>query len=338
MRSEVKYGRSLFNGMKRKLALWVWFMYCLSTIAAQTGSEYEIRWIGQFPPLKEDQKTTFSRRVSDLIFGRMPHEVIKPFGIVAEHPRNFLILDQGAGTVFECNEGVAHELKSIKKAAREFPSLVGICRMPGGDLLCTDSRKNLVFRISEKGLSPVSGSVSFDQPTGIAYCNTRQEIWVVETGAHRICVLDREGELVKYIGERGSASGAFNYPTFIWIDQDGRVYIVDSMNFRVQVFDQQGTSLFSFGESGDATGNLARPKGVATDSEGNIYVADALFHVIQIFDGEGHYLYNFGKQGQGEGEFWMPAGIYIDEQDRIYVADSYNGRIQIFERIKTGLP
>jgi len=337
MRSENIYRRFLIGGMNRIAGLLLGSVCCIATLGAQAGSDYDIRWIGQFPPVEADKKTSFSDRVSRLVFGQKPQEVVKPFGIVALHSQHYLILDQGAGTVFKCSDGEGQQLKSMKKADLDFPSLVGMCQIPGGDLLCTDSRKNLVFRISEDGLSPLSATVSFHQPTGIAFCKNRDEVWVVETGAHRICVLNRSGEFVKYIGERGTVSGAFNYPTFIWVDEEGQVYIVDSMNFRVQVFDQQGRSLFSFGESGDATGYMARPKGVATDSEGNIYVADALFHAVQIFDGEGNYLYNFGKQGQGAGEFWMPAGIYIDKQDRIYVADSYNARIQVFQRVKNAL-
>lgn len=326
-------GRYWVRGMKGIAVLMMGLVCCPGTIYGQTGSAYDIRWIGQFPNDHANKKATFSQRVSELVFGQKPKELVKPFGIVASHPEHYLVLDQGAGTVFECSEGEALQLKSMKKAELEFSSLVGMCQIPGGDLLCTDSRKNLVFRVSDHGLSPLSSSVSFNQPTGIAYCESRDEVWVVETGAHRICVLSGKGELVKYIGARGSASGAFNYPTFIWIDAKGQVYIVDSMNFRVQVFDHQGNALFAFGESGDATGYMARPKGVACDSEGNIYVADALFHVVQIFDREGNYLYNFGKQGQEAGEFWMPAGIHIDQQDHIYVADSYNARIQVFERV-----
>lgn len=322
------------SGPNRSWILVLGLFICCTSLGAQSGKGYDIRWIGQFPPVEAEKKGSFGELISELVFGQKQQEVIRPFGILATHPGHFLILDQGAGSVFECHEGEGKPLRAMKKSNREFPSMVAMCRIQGGDLLFTDSRMNLVFRISGDKLSLLSGSVAFDQPTGIAYCKKTDEIWVVETGAHRIAVLNREGDLVRFIGERGSGPGAFNYPTFIWIDGDGKVYVVDSMNFRVQVFDQEGNILHFFGESGDATGYMARPKGVATDSRGNIYVADALFHVVQIFDREGNYLYNFGGQGHGTGKFWMPAGIFIDAQDHIYVADSYNSRIQIFQQVK----
>lgn len=301
---------------------------------AQPGSGYSVEWIGQFPGEGGEKKTSFMDHVSRLVFGQKPREVIKPFNMVAADPEHFWILDQGARGVLEVKDGEGKWIRSMRKGDQDYPSLVGMCRLPGGDILCTDSKLNQVFNVSGGSVSLVGDSVKFIQPTGIAVNSSTGVIWVVETGAHRISLVSPQGKLLKRIGGRGTDPGLFNYPTFIWIDQAGRVYIVDSMNFRIQILDQEGHFLTAFGENGDATGYMARPKGVATDHQGNIFIADALFHVVQIFDREGRFLYSFGNQGQGEGEFWIPAGIFIDEKDFIYVADSYNARIQVFQLVK----
>ena len=297
-------------------------------------SEYEIRWVSQFPGDPSAEKPSLKDRISGLVFGQKPPMVIKPFNVVAEDLQHFWILDQGSGEVIPIRDGEEQPLKSFKKTGIELPSLVGICRIPGGDILCTDSKMSQIFRINPQEVSPFADQVSFQQPTGIAYSRATGEIWVVETAVHRITVINPKGEIVKRIGERGSGNGSFNFPTFIWIDKEGVVYIVDSMNFRVQILSKDGDFLDAFGENGDATGFMARPKGIATDSHGNIYVADALFHAVQVFDREGNFLSSFGSQGQQQGDFWMPAGIYVDEEDYIYVADSYNSRIQVFQLVK----
>ena len=317
---------SLRAGMVLLLAL-----FFVSPLRAQIADEYHIKWIGTYPGEKGKNTTSFGDRVSRIVFGQKSQEVIKPFNVVALDQEQFWILDQGAGGVFEVNEGQGAMVRSMKRADKEFPSMVGICRMSGGDLLFTDSSLDQVVRISGGQLLFFGDSVQLDQPTGIACNRSTGDIWVVETGAHRIARFSSEGHLIEKIGGRGTASGLFNFPTFIWIDQWGRIYIVDSMNMRIQILDKEGGFISAFGESGDATGNMARPKGIATDSKGHIYVADALFHAVQVFDLEGRFLYSFGRQGQGAGEFWMPAGLYIDEQDFIYVADSYNARVQIFQ-------
>lgn len=83
----------------------------------------------------------------------------------------------------------------------------------------------------------------------------------------------------------------FNYPTFITIDRDGRLYVTDTGNFRVQIFDKEGRYIKDFGKPGNKGGFFARPKGVAIDSEGNIYVVDAMFQNVQIFNREGELLH-----------------------------------------------
>jgi len=306
----------------------------LSPAEAQSDSSYSVQWMAQYPSGEDPKTPGFGDRLSRLVFGKKPLEMIKPFNVVAADPDRYWILDQGAGGVFEVIEGEGKLIRSMKRASLDFPSLVGMCRTPSGDLLFTDSRLNSIVRWTDGTLSAFTDSLGLKQPTGIAYNRVSGQIWVVETGSHQISVLSGEGKRIRTLGGRGTTPGLFNYPTFIWIDAQGRVFVVDSMNFRVQILNAGGQVLGVFGTSGDATGNMARPKGIATDSQGHIYVADALFHAVQIFDEEGRFLYSFGSQGQKAGEFWMPAGIYIDGQDHIYVADSYNARVQVFQLVK----
>lgn len=300
-------------------------------VRAQSEDEYSIRWIGQYPDTEGKKTVTFGDRVSRVVFGQKPQEVIKPFNIVADDLDHYWILDQGAGGIFEISDGKGALIRSMKRTGMEYPSMVGACAMQGGDLLFTDSRQNRIVRVDDNQLETFGDSIPLNQPTGIACNSLTGHIWVVETGAHKIAQFSKDGQLIRKIGGRGTGPGLYNFPTFIWIDQHGRIYIVDSMNYRIQILDSVGGFLGMFGESGDATGYMARPKGIATDSKGHIYIADALFHTVQIFDGEGRFLSSFGSQGQAKGEFWMPAGLFIDKQDHIYVADSYNGRVQVFQ-------
>lgn len=327
--------RRIHIGLKRTkqrgpAVMLLFLLFFVLPLSGQTG-EFKVKWIGQFPS-KEGAKTqSFGDKISRVVFGKRPQVVVKPFNLLAESPEHYWILDQGAGTLFEVEDGEGHPHRSMRKSGQDFSSLVGISEGPGGSLLFSDSRKSQVMQLSGDKLSVFADSLILTQPTGLAFNHHTGEIWVVETGKHRVSLFSGEGTWIRSIGERGTEPGAFNFPTFIWIDSGGRVYVVDSMNFRVQIFDSKGGFLGAFGEAGDATGYMARPKGIAVDSRGHIYVADALFHVVQIFDSEGQFLFSFGAQGQGQGEFWMPSGIFIDAADHIYVADSYNARVQVFQ-------
>jgi DNA-binding beta-propeller fold protein YncE len=299
-----------------------------------------ISWVSQYPAHKEgEKKQSTAKRIYDFLVQKNKQTSLsRPVNVLANNPGNFWVLDQGEELVCEVKKNKLDVPKSIRKKENYFTSLVGVCALPDGNILFTDSRLNKVFLldINNKKVAPLNDTLQLQQPTGIAYSAVTNEIWVTETNAHRIAVLNRNGEVIKRIGSRGSEKNEFNFPTSIWIDKAGDAYIVDAMNFRVQIFNKNGEYLSTFGEAGDATGYFARPKGIATDTYGNIYVADALFHVVQIFDKAGNFLYSFGKQGREKGDFWMPAGIYIDSKNYIYVADSYNSRIQIFQLINGG--
>jgi len=300
---------------------------------------HTIRWIGQFSsPQDFKGEPGFGEKLLNWILGEDRQTLVHPISVFSQDSTHFWVLDQGSYSPLFVNkengEGRFLELED----GGSFPSLVGICGKEQEGILFTDSRKNKIYEYKFYTKYPhvFNRSVELERPTGIAFDEEMKRIWVVETGAHRVSILNEDGDLVKRIGTRGTGPGEFNFPTFISINGSGLVYIVDAMNFRIQVFNNNGKYLSSFGEPGDASGYFASCKGIATDTHGNIYVVDGLFHTVQIFDREGRFLYNFGKQGHGKGEFWLPSGIFVDRDDRIYVADSYNARVQIFQLVHEG--
>lgn len=298
-----------------------------------------ISWVKQFPS-SEKIKTGIGKRIANFIFGNYKLDLNRPVAVLAKNLDYCWTLDQENKTILQFNTQKGDQSPQlVNKKFNDFPSLVGLCFIPDNYILFTDSYTNKIYKVSDDGkkFQVLNESLLLDQPTGIAYSKTNREIYVVETDAHRIVVLDEKGKLKREIGQRGNVPGEFNFPTSIWIDDSGTVYVVDAMNFRIQIFDKADELISVFGTMGDATGYFARPKGIATDSYGNIYVADALFHVVQIFDQSGNFLYKFGEQGHDEGQFWMPSGIFIDQDNYIYVADSYNSRIQVFHLIKEGV-
>lgn len=293
-----------------------------------------ILWIKDIPVDKGEKKQkNLFKNVGKIFFGKPTVFLKKPVSLIASHEDSLWILDQGDNKIVQSNKGISKVPSFITKSKFKFYSLLDITYMSDKEFLFTDSKLNQIFQINikEKKIRILNDSLKLKQPTGIAYSSTTNEIWVVETAAHQISILNKDGKLVKRIGSRGGGEGEFNYPTFIWIDKFESVYVVDAMNFRIQIFDLEGKFKTSFGRAGDGSGSFASPKGIATDTFGNIYIVDALFHVVQVFDKSGALLETFGSQGHGNGQFWMPTGVYIDDNNYIYIADSYNSRVQVFQ-------
>jgi hypothetical protein len=295
-----------------------------------------IRWISAIPTANTRENAGFFEKVLDIIVGKDPVVYNNPVNVYAAGIKKYWIVNQGEGNILQYLNGKTVVVPAFKKSKNVLPSMVGICDLRSDGLLFTDSKLNNVFILSDDGkhYNIFNDTNTLIRPTGIAYSQKNDDIWVVETGAHRISVYNRKGERKMTIGRRGNGDLEFNFPTYICIDNSGKVYIVDSMNFRVQVLSAEGKFICSFGKQGDATGYFARPRGIAIDSQGNIYVVDALFDVVQIFDISGRLLYYFGTHGNEKYQFWMPSGIFIDKSDYIYISDSYNGRIQIFQYLK----
>ena len=302
------------------------------------GKPY-ITWISQYPPaLSEKPKKSFGTRVADFILGRKnAFELSRPVAVLSRDSLSFYVIDQENGAIFQVKDKVGEITHFRNKQYKIFPSLVSLTTFRENKILFTDTYHNRIFLFEpgKKALNLLTDSL-FDRPAGIVWLPAQKQIWVVETNAHRVSVLDESGTLVKRFGKRGLGPAEFNYPTSVCADKDGRVYIVDAMNFRIQIFSSTGEFISQFGKPGDGSGSFARPKGIATDSYGNIYIADALFCAVQIFNREGQLLYAFGTKGQGKGEFWMPSGLFIDDKDRIFVADSYNSRVQVFQLMNGG--
>jgi DNA-binding beta-propeller fold protein YncE len=318
------------------------FLGCVSSLCFSQNfksslDDAKIVYTGEWPANKnltgnkKDKGNFFN-----LITGKKKILLKKPVSMIVDEQNTYWILDQQNNGVFEVTTKEGKISHSIEKKNYNLLSLVAICNFKKNEFLFTDSYLNCIILADTKSdkVKLLNDSLKIEHPTGIAYSSIKNEIWVSETGKHRIAILDEKGVVTKTIGMRGTGKGEFNYPTQIWIDKIGNAYVVDAMNFRIQIFDKDYKFISMFGSNGDATGFFASPKGIAVDSYGHIYVADALFHAVQIFNKEGDFLYSFGTQGQGDGQFWMPAGVFIDSKDNIYVSDSYNSRIQIFQIIQ----
>jgi DNA-binding beta-propeller fold protein YncE len=289
-----------------------------------------VSWYATVNSATLGKSSNLLQKIETVILGNQQASLLRPVTVFATDTANIWISDQGHGRIIHVQHGKRNEF--IERKENPWTSLIGITGSAKGKILFSDSEENALYiSDGDNHTALFSSSINLVKPTGIAYSVSSGEIWVTETGKHRITLFDGNGKIIRSTGTRGTGNGEFNFPTAIWIDSSGKAFIVDAMNFRIQIFDHDGNHILSFGEQGDASGYFARPKGIATDSRGNIWVSDALFNNIQVFDPLGNLLHYFGSRGTGRGEFRMPSGLFIDSNDFLYIADSYNARIEIYK-------
>jgi DNA-binding beta-propeller fold protein YncE len=179
-----------------------------------------------------------------------------------------------------------------------------------------------------------NGSFPLNNPRGIA-TDATGNIYVADSGNHRIQKFDSNGNYLSQFGQRGSSYGDFEGPRGIAIDAAGNIYVVDAGNYRIQIFTNAGSHIRTIYGTGGDPQRLLGPRGIAIDAAGNIYVTDPSLEpnrdIIRVFNSTGGYIRSFGPTGSADGYLYGADGIAIDATGNIYVADTTNNRVQKFD-------
>ncbi|MBN2039472.1 MAG: hypothetical protein JW864_05490 [Spirochaetes bacterium] len=83
-----------------------------------------------------------------------------------------------------------------------------------------------------------SGNSEFHGPEGVAINNNR-DLYVVDSGNHRVQKFNREGEYILQFGSPGEYEGQLNNPSFLFLNEKA-VYVSDTGNKRIACFDESG--------------------------------------------------------------------------------------------------
>ena len=78
-------------------------------------------------------------------------------------------------------------------------------------------------------------SAEFTSPVGIMV-NDAGDVYVVDSGNHRVQKFTFDGRFVASWGSFGSSDGEFQDPYGIAVDPNSNIYVTDINNHRVQIF------------------------------------------------------------------------------------------------------
>lgn len=173
------------------------------------------------------------------------------------------------------------------------------------------------------------GAGGFSHPQGLAL-DAHDNIYVADTGNHRIRVFNPAGKVLNKFGNHGARLGEFNGPSSVIVDNAGNLLVLDEKNFRVQVFTPRGLFKNKYGKRGTGRGEFASPWGLAADSKRNVFVTDRNLRV-QVFDPEGYYVTEFGTPSGNyrvAPRYW---GVAVDEDNSVYLTDVANCTVLVYE-------
>ncbi len=165
-------------------------------------------------------------------------------------------------------------------------------------------------------------------------------VYIADSGNHRIQVFDPQGKLLRYWGTPGRGNGQFNNPTSLTIGPDGRLYVLDKDNYRIQIFTLDGIFVEAWGSQGSGVGQFGNPLAIEVDADNRVYVAESYSDRIHRFSSSGEWQRSWGESGTGNGQFTgltmialarESGRLFSVEYYRIGTSSTFTGRIQVFD-------
>lgn len=138
-------------------------------------------------------------------------------------------------------------------------------------------------------------------PAGRIVFDPQGNLYVADTGNHRIRKIDKSGVITTvagtgeagYSGDGGPATEAkLNRPIDVDVAADGTIYVADTFNSCVRAIDPNGTIRTAAGVCGERgfsgeggpaeQARLDRPYGITLGPRGELYIADTYNHRIRL--------------------------------------------------------
>jgi sugar lactone lactonase YvrE len=160
---------------------------------------------------------------------------------------------------------------------------------------------------------------NFYQPTDTAIGPDGSTFVTDGYGNSRVAKFTKEGNLIKYWGDRGNRPGQFNTPHNVVIDARANVYVADRQNDRVQVFDTDGNFKQEWRLDGPAWSLCMTPGPnpvIFIGSVGRVYKMDL----------NGKVLGEFGKLGRLPGWFDSIHALACPDEKTLYLAEEFSYR------------
>jgi NHL repeat len=207
---------------------------------------------------------------------------------------------------------------------------------------------------------------TLNRPAAVAYDAAANEVFIADSGNHRIVVFDADSGAYKrhwfaygektpgpdagpYDPAAAQPSRSFRDVTCVEIAKDGMVYVCDRTSNRIQVFDRTGKFIKEkviAKQTGGATVSLAAGATAVIAAYGSVWdlafsndaaqqyllVADGVNKKVRVLQRDTlEEVSSFGSGGRLAGQFVVLSSIATDAQGNVYTGETHHGkRIQKF--------
>lgn len=216
--------------------------------------------------------------------------------------------------------GNAGRFGSYGSAPGAFKNPASIAVRSNGDIWVSDSSNcrivKLKYNVSDNNVTLAGcfghagsgdGEIVFPGQLSVdKYGN----VYVADTGNHRIQKFDANGNFIMKFGEYGHGNGQFINPSGVTVSLRDYIYVADTGNNRIQMFDLSGNFIRLVSKVEGIPENY-KYHSLDSDINGNLYVADSQNNLIYKFTSQLEYLSS--SVGNPLSPFKNLKGIAIDK-------------------------
>jgi DNA-binding beta-propeller fold protein YncE len=215
-----------------------------------------------------------------------------PYGIAGDSQGNVYVADlYNGGISVHDNKGKFIKYFAEKNPRENLIDTPGGLRIYNDKVYVTDIRKSRVYvfdlagkkllEIGKMGTKPGE----FRAPNAVTV-DKEGNIYVVDTGNHRVQVFDKNGKFLRIINgsQDGKGTSAFVNPRGIGIDSRGIIYVVSNLTHYLYGFDKNGKQLFVFGGSGGANDRFSLPNGLYISENDELFITDTANQRVVVYD------------------------------------------------------
>ena len=158
-------------------------------------------------------------------------------------------------------------------------------------------------------------------------------IYVADTGNHRIVWFSADGKFLRYLGGLGTGREEFDTPVDVCAPDGLNIYVADYNNYRVVRLDRRLNFVASY--SGDRfqdeAGQFALPAGVAVSSQGDLFLSEQERNGILKFNAFFQPVSRFGGLESGESVLNRPGQLAVLQNRWLVVVDREAEHLALFD-------
>ncbi len=171
-----------------------------------------------------------------------------------------------------------------------------------------------------------------DGPTALAV-DHRGRLYVVDSGHHRVLVVEPDGSIVRELGGYGWEEDSLDRPLDVVVDRGLATYVLDAGNRRVVEYDAEGNYLGVVLDE-EQVGN---PVGLELGSAGELYVTDADAQIVRVHSQFGEPLDPIGSFGGEGGGLVGPTRVAMGPSRVLAIADPAAAVVLLYDEFGSPL-